>query len=190
MRVIWVLEEIGVKADIRSMPYPPREHAPDYFALNPTGLVPLLIDGEVRLSESMAICEHLATRHRSPLSVAADDPERPQFLQWLWYGESTLMTPLSRLNVVRQVEPRTAEVDAIIAAARDSAAQRLKLLEEHLEGRDFLVAGRLTLADVSVSYPLHLVGLLGIDALLGPRTGAYRERLRARPAYQRALTLA
>ena len=194
IRVIWVLEEIGAKAEIKSMPYPPRKHAPDYFAVNPTGLVPLLIDGEVRLSESMAICDYLATKHGSPLVVPPNDPERPQFLQWLWYGESTLMTPLSRLNIVRQVERKFErkggpEVDAIIAGARDHVAERLKMLEQRLEGRDFLAAGRLTLADISVSYPLHLVGLLGIDNLLGPRTVAYRERLRARPAHQRAIAV-
>ena len=108
IRVIWVLEEIGATAEIKSMPYPPRQHAPDYFAVNPTGMVPLLIDGEVRLSESMAICDYLATKHGSPLVVPPDDPERPQFLQWLWYGKSTLMTPLSRLNIVRQVERKGA----------------------------------------------------------------------------------
>ena len=120
IRVIWVLEEIGAKAEIRSMPYPPRQHVPDYFAVNPTGMVRLLIDGEVRLSGSMAICDYLATKHRSPLVEPANDPERPQFLQWLWYGELTLMTPLSRLNVVRQVERqvegREADVAALIAA--------------------------------------------------------------------------
>jgi len=190
IRVIWVLEEIGAKAEIKSMPYPPRQHAPGYFAVNPTGMVPLLIDGEVRLSESMAICDYLATKHGSPLVVPADDPERPQFLQWLWYGESTLMTPLSRLNIVRQVERQGApEIDAIIAGARDHVAARLKMLEQRLEGRDFLAAGRLTLADISVSYPLHLVGMLGVDDLLGPRSVAYRERLRARPAYQRAVAV-
>jgi glutathione S-transferase len=193
IRVIWVLEEIGVKAEIKSMPYPPRKHAPDYFAVNPTGMVPLLIDGEVRLSESMAICDYLATKHGSPLVVPPNDPERPQFLQWLWYGESTLMTPFSRLNIVRQVERqferKGPEVDAIIAGARDHVAERLKMLEQRLEGRDFLVAGRLTLADISVSYPLHLVGMLGVDNLLGPRSVAYRERLRARPAHQRAIAV-
>jgi glutathione S-transferase len=194
IRVIWVLEEIGVKAEIKSMPYPPRKHAPDYFAVNPTGLVPLLIDGEVRLSESMAICDYLATKHGSPLVVPPNDPERPQFLQWLWYGESTLMTPLSRLNIVRQVERQFErkggpEIDALIAGARDHVAERLKMLEQRLEGRDFLVAGRLTLADISVSYPLHLVGMLGVDNLLGPRSVAYRERLRARTAHQRAIAL-
>ncbi|GEP53866.1 glutathione S-transferase family protein [Reyranella soli] len=190
IRVIWVLQEIGAKAEIRSMPYPPRQHAPDYFAVNPTGMVPLLIDGEVRLGESMAICDYLATKHGSPLVVPTDDPERPQFLQWLWYGESTLMTPLSRLNIVRRVEHKTPEVDALIAGARDHVAERLEMLEERLEGREFLAAGRLTLADVSVSYPLHLVGMLGLDNLLGPRAVAYHERLRARPAYQRALAVA
>ena len=194
IRVIWVLEEIGAKAEIKSMPYPPRQHAPDYFAVNPTGLVPLLIDGEVRLSESMAICDYLATKHGSPLVVPPNDPERPQFLQWLWYGESTLMTPLSRLNIVRQVERKFErkggpEVDAIIAGARDHVAERLKMLEQRLAGRDFLVAGRLTLADISVSYPLHLVGMLGVDNLLGPRSVAYHERLRARPAHQRAIAV-
>ena len=194
IRVIWVLEEIGAKAEIKSMPYPPRQHAPDYFAVNPTGMVPLLIDGEVRLSESMAICDYLATKHGSPLVVPTNDPERPQFLQWLWYGESTLMTPLSRLNIVRQVERQFErkggpEVDAIIAGARDHVAERLKMLEQRLEGRDFLAAGRLTLADISVSYPLHLVGMLGVDNLLRPRSVAYRERLRARPAHQRAIAI-
>src|SRR4029079_9485833 len=171
------------------VPSPPRQHAPDYFAVNPTGMVPLLVDGEVRLSESMAICDYLATKHGSTLLVPPDDPDRPQFLQWLWYGESTLMTPLSRLNIVRQVERKGPEVDALIAGARDNVAERLKMQEQRLEGRDFLVAGRLTLADISVSYPLHLVGMLGLDDLLGPRSAAYRERLRARPAYQRALAI-
>jgi glutathione S-transferase len=189
IRVIWVLEEIGATAEIKSMPYPPRQHAPDYFAVNPTGMVPLLIDGEVRLSESMAICDYLATKHGSSLIVPPDDPERPPFLQWLWYGESTLMTPLSRLNIVRQVERKGPEVEVIIAGARDHVAKRLEMLEQRLEGRDFLVAGRLTLADISVSYPLHLVGMLGVDNLLGPRSAAYRERLRARPAHQRAIAL-
>ena len=99
------------------------------------------------------------------------------------------MTPLSRLNIVRQVERKGPEVDAIIAGAHDHVAERLKMLEQRLEGRDFLVAGRLTLADISVSYPLHLVGMLGVDNLLGPRSVAYHERLRARPAHQRAIAV-
>ena len=63
---------------------------------------------------------------------------------------------------------------------------RLKSLEQRLEGRDFLAAGRLTLADISVGYPLHLLAVFGIDVPLGTRTAAYRERLRTRPAFVKA----
>ncbi|HSI00996.1 MAG TPA: glutathione S-transferase family protein [Reyranella sp.] len=189
IRVLWLLEELGVKADIKSLPYPPRKLRPDYLAVNPTGLVPLLIDGEVRLSESMAICEYLAAKHGSPLVVPSGDPERPQFLQWLWYGESTLMTSVGRVWTLSRHERKSADIDAIIADTRATVVDRLQALEQRLEGRDFLVAGRLTLADMSVIYPLWLMALLGADNLLGRRSAAYYERLRSRPAYQRALAI-
>ena len=143
--------------------------------------MPTLVDGSVRLTPSMAICEYLATRHHSPLLVEPGDPERIEFVQWLWYGKSTLMTPLSRIATVTRVGRTGADIDAVLEDARGNAGVRLTALERRLEGRDFLVAGRLTLADISAGYPLHLVGLFGIDHLLGPRTAAYRERLRGAP---------
>ena len=189
MRVLWLLEELGVKAEIKSLPFPPSKLQPDYLTVNPTGTVPTLIDGSVRLTESMAICEYLAAKHNSPMLVGTSDPARIEFVQWLWYGESTLMTPLSRIATVSRLQRKGADIDAVIEDARNNAGVRLGALERRLEGRDFLVAGRLTLADISAGYPLHLVGLFGIDRLLGPKTAAYRERLRSRPAYQRAIAV-
>jgi len=189
MRVLWVLEELGMTAEIKSLPFPPSKLQPDYLGVNPTGTVPTLVDGSVRLTESMAICEYLATRHHSPLLVEPGDPERIEFVQWLWYGESTLMTPLSRIATVTRVGRTGADIEAVLEDARGNAGVRLTALERRLEGRDFRVAGRLTLADISAGYPLHLVGLFGLEHLLGPRTAAYRERLRARPAYQRAIAV-
>jgi glutathione S-transferase len=189
MRVLWLLEELGVKAEIRSLPFPPSKLQPDYLAVNPTGTVPTLVDGSVRLTESMAICEYLAAKHNSSMLVEPADAARIEFVQWLWYGESTLMTPLSRMATVGRLQRTGTDIDAVIEDARNNAGVRLTALERRLEGRDFLVAGRLTLADISAGYPLHLVGLFGIDHLLGPRTAAYRERLRARPAYQRAIAV-
>src|SRR3979490_824764 len=100
----------------------------------------------------MCMCVSLATKRGSPRVVPPNDPERPPFLQWLWYGESTLMTPLSRLNIVRQVEGQFERKGGpgarpLSPRARHHVAERLKMLEQRLEGRDFLAAGRLTLAD-------------------------------------------
>ena len=189
IRVLWTLEELGVKADVRSLPFPPSKLQPDYLSVNPTGTVPTLIDGPVRLTESMAICEYLAAKYDSSLLVAPGDPARTEFVQWLWYGESTLMTPLSRRATVTRLQRKGPDIDAVLEDAANNTGVRLVALEQRLEGRDFLVAGRLTLADISVGYPLHLVGAFGLDRLLGPRTAAYRERLRARPAYQKAIAV-
>lgn len=186
LRVLWTLEEIGATAEVKSLPFPPRLKQPDYLSVNPAGTIPAIVDGDRVMTESLAICEYLAAKHGSPLVVAAGEPERAPFLQWLWYGESTLMAPLSVTARVSRLPSKGEGIDAVLADARDSATARLKSLEQRLEGRDFLVAGRLTLADISVGYPLHLMAVFGLDALLGPRATAYRERLRTRPAFVRA----
>ncbi len=186
LRVLWTLEELGSIVDVRTLPFPPRVKQPDYMSVNPAGTIPALVDGDRVMTESLAICEHLAAKHRSSLLVASDEPERGPFLEWLWYGESTLMAPLSVTARVRRLSNRGEGIDAVLADARESLTARLKALERRLDGRDFLVAGRLTLADISVGYPLHLIAVFGIDVPLGARTTAYRERLRARPAFARA----
>ncbi|MBX3500176.1 MAG: glutathione S-transferase family protein [Alphaproteobacteria bacterium] len=187
LRVLWILEELGIKAEVKSLQFPPRRLQPEYLSVNPTGAVPALVDDGQVLTESMAICEHLAAKHDPSLIVAPGESDRIQFLQWLWYGESTLMTPLSRIATVGRLERKSPDIDAIMADARDNAGIRLTSLEKHLEGCEFLAARRFTLADISLGYPLHLVGLFGLDNLLGPRTAAYRARLHGRPAFQRAL---
>jgi glutathione S-transferase len=189
LRVLWTLEELGAKADVKTLPFPPREKQPDYLKVNPTGAIPAMVDGDRVMTESLAICEYLAAKHGSPLLVAPGEPERVPFLEWLWYGESTLMTPLSRLGRVASLPVKGEAIDVVLADARESLQVRLKSLEQRLEGRDFLVAGRLTLADVSVGYPLHLLAVFRVDVPLGPRTAAYRERLRTRPAFVRAAAI-
>jgi glutathione S-transferase len=189
LRVLWTLEELGAKADVKTLPFPPREKEPAYLKVNPTGAIPAMVDGDRVMTESLAICEYLAAKHGSSLVVAPGEPERVPFLEWLWYGESTLMTPLSRMARVSSLPVKGEAIDVVLADARESLLVRLKSLEQRLEGRDFLVAGRLTLADISVGYPLHLLAVFGIDVPLGTRTAAYRERLRTRPAFIRAAAI-
>ena len=190
LRVLWTLEEIGAteSVEVKSLGFGQRLE-PEYLAINPAGTLPALIDGDRAIYESLAICEYLAARHGSDLVVAPGEPERPEYVQWLLYGEATLQAPLSAMAHVNRIRNKTPEmqagIDAVLAAARHSLSMRIKLLEQRLEGRDFLVAGRMTLADISVGYPLNM-GRAHFVSLLGPRATAYRERLLARPAFQRA----
>jgi glutathione S-transferase len=191
LHVLWALEEMGATGEIRSLGVRPRLQEPEYLAINPAGTLPALIDGDRPIYESLAICEYLAAKHESDLLVAADEPEWPEFQQWLLYGEATLQAPMSAMARIGRIRNQTREmqagIDAMKADFHHSLSMRLKLLEQRLDGRDFLAAGRMTLADISVGYPLFGIGKGGFESLLGPRSSAYREL--ARPAFQRALAV-
>ena len=121
LRVLWVLEEIGAKAEVKTLPFPPRKLQPEYLALNPAGTVPLMIDGERVMTESLAICEYLVGKNgNSSLVVPPNDPERAPYLQWLWYGESTIMLPLGMIARVERLKTPGAASDAILADARET----------------------------------------------------------------------
>lgn len=193
LRVLWTLEEIGATVEVKSLGVRPRLQEAEYLAINPAGTLPAMIDGDRTLYESLAICEYLAARHGSDLVVVPDEPDRPEYLQWLLYGEATLQAPLSAMARVGRIRNKTPEmqagIDAVLADSRHSLSMRLKLLEHRLDGRDFLAAGRMTLADISVGYPIFNLGKRDLASLLGPRATAYRERLLARPAFQRAVAI-
>ena len=80
------------------------------------------------------------------------------------------MLPMGMISRVERLKTPGAATDAILADARETFAARLGPLEQRLEGRDFLVAGRLTLADISVGFALYIAMVFGIDGMLGPRT--------------------
>lgn len=195
LRVLWALEEMGATAtvEIRSLGTRPRLQEAEYLAINPAGTLPALIDGDRAIYESLAICEYLAARHGSDLLVAPDEPEWPEFRQWLLYGEATLQVPMSARARVGRIRNQTPEMqaglDAVKADIRHSLRMRLELLEHRLDGRDFLVAGRMTLADISVGYPLFGIGKSGQGSMLGPRSAAYSQRLLSRPAFLRAAAI-
>ncbi len=87
-RAIWMLEEAGIKyemelVDIRS---PDRKNSKEFLAASPMGKVPAIIDGDVAMSESAAICIYVADRYAAgKLAPAIDDASRGQYLYWTIY---------------------------------------------------------------------------------------------------------
>ena len=93
-RPLWALEELKLSYDLKMLPFPPRVLARDYLALNPLGTIPLLIDGDTRMTESAAIVQYLAARYGpTPLAVGIDEPDYGAYLNWLHFGEATLTFP-------------------------------------------------------------------------------------------------
>ena len=75
------------------MPFDPKAlKAADYLEINPFGKVPVLVDGALTMSESVAIVQYLLDRYADGrLEPDRSSPEYGRFLQWLHFGESTLM---------------------------------------------------------------------------------------------------
>ena len=62
-RPLWALEEMRLPYALNLLPFPPRVHAKEYFAINPLGTIPALLDGETLMTESAAICQYLASKY-------------------------------------------------------------------------------------------------------------------------------
>ena len=76
LRVIWMAEEMGL--DYELTPEAIGRSSPEFIAVNPARALPAIIDGDVAMSESVAIVQYLAARHGpTPLAPTADDPAYP-----------------------------------------------------------------------------------------------------------------
>ena len=186
-RPLWVLEEMGLPYELTVLPFPPRVLAPEYKKVNPLGTIPLLLDGATRMTESAAIGHYLATRHGpSPLAVDVAEDDYGAFLNWTHFGEATLTFPQTLVLRYSLLEPEAHRLPQVADAYAQWFLARLRAIEAALEGRDWLCAGRFTVADVSVGYALLLASFLKLHDQFGPNVTAYWQRLQQREGYQRA----
>lgn len=187
-RVLWALEELGLDYELVLLPFPPRAREPGYLDINPLGTVPTFFDGDVRMTESAAICQYLVTCHGpTTLNVAADEPDYGAFLNWLHFGEATLTFPQTLVLRYSRFEPEARRRPQVVEDYSRWFLARLRAVETAVSQADWLCGGRFTAADISVGYALMLAGNLGLDARFKPGVQAYRERLRQRPAFAAAL---
>jgi glutathione S-transferase len=187
-RPLWALEELRLPYDLRMLPFPPRALAREYLALNPLGTIPLLIDGDTRMTESAAVLQYLVTRHGpTPLAVGIDEPGYGGFLNWLHFGEATLTFPQTLVLRYGKLEPEERRSPQVAADYAKWFFGRLRAVEAAVTGSETLCAGRFTVADISVGYALLLAERIGLAKDFGPAVAAYWQRLQARDGFRRAV---
>ncbi|WFM72747.1 glutathione S-transferase family protein [Halomonas sp. CKK8] len=187
-RPLWMLEELGLPYELILHDFPPRVHDEAFLAVNPLGTVPALLDGEVRMTESAAICQYLAARHpEAGLDVASQDPAYGDYLNFLHFGEATLTFPQTLVLRYGQFEPPERRLPQVVEDYSRWFLSRLRSLEPRLATQRWLCAERFTAADVSVGYALLLASHLGLDERFKPSVRDYWARLQGREAFRRAL---
>lgn len=120
----------------------------DYIALNPSGRIPTLVDDDLVLFESAAICIHLAESHpEANLIPNACVKDRAKFFQWMMYLSNTVQ---AELMVYFYPEKHTTEPNLtadITAVQEDRITAMFELLDNELKDREFLVGSSLTICD-------------------------------------------
>ncbi len=186
LRVIWMAEEMGL--DYEFMAEAIGRSSPEFIAVNPARALPAIVDGDVAMSESVAILQYLAARHGpTPLAPAAADPTYPLYLQYLIYGEGSLSAFLNPLVGTRFLAPDDQKDNFTAGLCRTLFSRRVKALTGRLSESPHLAGEAFTAADISVVYPLNMGASLGLADDYPAPVADYWTRVRARPAYQIAI---
>ena len=186
-RALWALEEVGQPYRLEMLPFPPRFLAREYLEINPLGTVPLMVDGDVRMTESAAICQYLAERYAgAPLAVRPDEPGYAAYLNALHLGEATLTWPQGVMLYLGRFQPPERRLPQAVEYYERWTLGRLAGFERMLEGAEHVAAGRFTVADISIGYALMLLKITGLFDRAPASLQAYYGRLRERPAFRRA----
>lgn len=184
-RALWAIEEMQLDCDVELVKFPPRILQPEYLEVNPLGTVPYLTDGKTALTESSGICHYLAEKYRKDdFVLKPDHAEYGSFINWLYHSDATLTFPLTIVLRYRILEP-----DKYPQVADDYAkwhVARTRLLDKHLEKREFLCGDKFTIADIAVTYALYLGDHLKVSEYYSPHMMDYLNRMKMRPAFQRA----
>jgi len=184
----WLLEEIGAPYELVRLDLTKGDQKkPDYLKINPTGTVPAMVDGDLALFESAAICLYLADKFPDKrLAPPVGTPARGRYYQWVQYAMCGLEPPLVTMFMHTMMRPEAERIPALVDEARAQLKGVLGVLEQALAGRTYMVGDGFTVADVLIASTLgwaRMMGLIGTDL---PGVTGYLDRMLARPAMQRA----
>jgi glutathione S-transferase len=185
-RILWLLEELGLPYEIKfyQRDAKTRLAPPELIAIHPLGKSPVITDGVVVVHESGAIIDYII-RHHGGGRLQPDPATRAydEYVQWLHYAEGSAMLPLL-LNMYVQ---RLGEAGAPLHPRIDSEiANHLGFVDASLAGREYLVGGALSGADIQMSFVGEVAGAFGRRGAY-PNLDAWSARLHARPAFQKTL---
>lgn len=185
-RCLWAAEEAGLDVDLRVWPFPPRVFAKHFKDINPLGTIPAWEEDGHLLTESAAICQRIA--HGTSLELQPGEADYLPWLNWLHRSDATLTFPLTIVLRYTRLEPDERKLPQAVEDYKGFFLGRARTIEEALaDGRDWLVGGRFTIADICVGYAVHLAAGFGFDKELGPATQDWYARLKARDGFHRAV---
>lgn len=206
-RVLWLLEELGLPYEIVRYKRDPKTRLapPELKAIHPLGKSPVITDGGITVAESGAILEYLAETHGvqaggigGMLMPRPGTPEHRQCRFWMHYAEGSLMNWLVMKLVFKTIptQPMPFFVKPVARAISGKVQGRLidpnlttalDFMDKHLASHAWFAGDQISLADFQMSFAVEAVLSRAENASAYSHLKAYRDKMTARPAYQRAV---
>jgi glutathione S-transferase len=162
---------------------------PAYLVINPNGIVPFLVDGDLALGESSAILKYLAEKIGSPtypteIKARAKANEALDWFNTQFHEYFCLFTVYPNFGIPHGLDPVTGQ--SMVAYGHEHSARWLKVLDQHmLAGRDFVCGDQITVADYLGSAFMTLGDGIGFDLSPYPNVAAWVARMKALPSWDK-----
>jgi glutathione S-transferase len=181
IRVRWTLQELGVAFEAVTIDLFAGEHRRrEFLKISPAGRLPVLIDGDAVLTESVAIVLFLAEKYPEKKLIPTDIWHRAQLNRWFLLTTTELEQPLWRMRRHTAVYPQDKRLPGEVALAGEEFAAMAKVLEDHMCGRKFVVGDTVTVGDFVLAHTLDWAKTARMLNGL-PQLEAYTEQMYARP---------
>lgn len=184
-RSIWAAEEIGLQYEHVNTSFRGDAQAEDYLRVNPNGRIPALVDGDLKLFESMAINNYLAQAYGAHL-WPADLPAQALTLQWSVWGISEIEPLQMQIVVQRFFTPEDKRDAGVIERATQGLQRPLGVLERTLNDRDYLLGEAFTIADLNVAGVMDLLNMIEFDLSAWAKVSEWQARCYGRASYGKA----
>ena len=191
-RVVWLCEELDIPYELKR--YDRRADnklaPPEYKALHPIGIAPVITDGALVLGESGAVVEYIVqTYGGGRLMLKRGDAGFVDYLYWFHFANGTLQPLMGRLMALERVDP--SEKNVPLQGAKERFGLVFATIETRLGEAPYFAGAALTAADIMSVFSLTTMRLFRATDLSGyPNILAYLQRIGARGAYQRAMAKA
>jgi glutathione S-transferase len=178
--VRWALQELDAEFEFVPINLLAGENRhPDFLSLNPAGKLPVLVDGDLVLTESAAIVMYLAEKYGAKGLMPTDLSERAQAYRWSMFSVTELEQPLWRIAKHSFLYPEDKRLPEDITLAKEDFTAMAAILNRHMDGREFIVGDTISIADCITAYVLDWGNEIGlIDDF--PHLKSYFERMYAR----------
>jgi glutathione S-transferase len=181
IRVRWTLQELGVDFEPIRVNLVAGEHRrPEFLKINPAGKIPVLVDGDRVLTESVAIVLYLAEKYSHKGLLPAGLNERAQVNRWLLFAATELEQPLWRISRHTALYPEEQRLPGDVSLASGEFKDMASVLEKHMQGQQFVAGDSVSVADFVMAYTLDWGNEYKLlDSC--PQLLAYMKRMYARP---------